>query len=144
MMAALAVSTVLLPGCGGNSGQSNGTAQTNNIVNGHLIGMWGAKDLNEGLQLTPTGGQLTLYCGWGGPLSQPVTLDAGSHFDVPGMYSSNVPNLPVRYVGTVTGNILVLTVIATDSVPNVTVANYTLILGQMPPSTSPYNGGCPG
>jgi hypothetical protein len=133
----IAASVLISPlcGCGG------GSATSPTLVNGHLVGQYGAKDTDASLQLTPTGGQLTLDCGWGGPLSQPATPDANGHFDVTGTLTTATPDEPIRYVGTITGNTLSLAIIQTDNTPNTTRETLTLIAGQKPPA---FTGTCPG
>ena len=136
---------MVMSGCGGGSGSSQTTkavttSQTYTDPNGHLVGMWGAKDINAALQLTSTGGQFQELgsCGWGGPLNGPIIPDQGGHFDVSGTYLSNIPSMPVHYVGTVSGNTITLTVVENSSGTGMT---YTLTYGQQPPQ---FTGVCPG
>ena len=122
---------LMCSGCGGASHSS---------ISAPLVGLWGARDTDAALQLTPLDGHLRVLgaCGWGGPLDSPVIVDGNGHFDVTGTYTSNIPPERVHYVGTVRGDTITLTVL---NATNQMRALYTLIHNHQPPA---FTGGCPG
>lgn len=124
---------LVLAGCGGGGGGGSIapalTAAPPGVLGGH----------NIGLTVTATGAQVQLTCSGGGTISQPLLLDAGGGFDVPGTITPGLgpPSGPVplppataRYSGTTDGKTLRLTITPDDT--RLTPSTYTLAYGVVP------------
>lgn len=130
----------LLGGCGGGCGPSYVDQ------NGRLIGSWGATDYGVTFTASNTGGELEVDCFVADAALQPIIPAASGDFDVPGTWHGVSPTArPVRYIGTVHGRTMVLSVVDTSAMPSFTIATYTLVAGHHAPPIPPTGGGgCPG
>ena len=93
------------------------------------LGIWGGVDI--ALTVTATGATLQQVCA-DGTISQPMTLDASGHFDVPGTYDVTAgPTFrhPARYTGTTDGHTMTLTIVQTDN--GQMVGPFTLTFGRV-------------
>jgi hypothetical protein len=123
---------LVLAGCGGGGSMAPAlTAAPPGVLGGH----------NIGLTVTATGAQVQLTCSGGGTISQPLLLDAGGGFDVPGtvLPAQGPPRAPIlppptpipaRYSGTTDGKTLRLTITPDDT--RLTPSTYTLAYGVAP------------
>ncbi len=96
-----------------------------------LQGVWGGDEVS--LTVTPSGGRFEQYCAVGS-IDRPIQLDANGRFSVIGMYLRNrggpigLPE-PARYIGSVEGTRMILTITLTDS--NEQIGPFTLLFGRM-------------
>jgi hypothetical protein len=73
------------------------------------VGRWGGH--NAELVVTSAGATARFKCGATGTIAQPLALDEGGVFDLPGTFLTPVINRglqPARYLGTVSGSNLTL------------------------------------
>lgn len=128
-------------GCGGSS--DSGAANT------PLTGAYGGRstDLSHtpaALQLTASGGQLTLPCGQTDQFNQPFVTDGSGHFSVAGTSTfSSAPvspapaPRPVVLSGIAVGDTITMTV--TDTATHQAVGTFTVVKGKDAPT---FVGGC--
>jgi len=85
------------------------------------VGVWGARGVN--LDVSSTGGRIEYDCAHGS-IDSPLSLDAGSRFDVRGTHvreqggpipEHEPPGVPARYTGRLEEDSLTITVTLTDS-----------------------------
>lgn len=136
---------LVLTGCGGSSSGPNNANVT-------LTGAYGGTSADTSrtpatLQLTATGGQLTLPCNVTDQFNQPLVTDANGRFSIAGTSTypvlgvpvglpSPVPK-PVVLSGTANGDTITLTV--TDTATHQALGTYTVVKGRSAP---PMDGGC--
>jgi hypothetical protein len=141
VMGGMVLLSVGMGGCGGGVSHVAGPVRS---------GMWGGTQNNTPgatfpatLQVTVSGGQLTLVCGETASLNQPLILDSNGHFSATGTITP-LNGIPItgkptaQFAGTVNGNVMTLTL--TDAVTGDSLGTYTLTFGQPAPSVAM---GCP-
>src|SRR6266481_6409974 len=113
------------------------------LTNGRVIGTGGGA--NAGLIGDDTSAHVHIACTFGNVM-QAIEPDSGGRFDVPGSYVLRAypvavgPSLPARFLGSVTGKMLTLSVVVQD-----TTADTTVTLGpvQLYLGREPQMGPCP-
>ena len=134
------VFTGVSAGCGGSSSGPN-TANTT------LTGSYGGTSTGTSrtpatLQLTATGGQLTLPCNATDRFNQPFVTDGQGRFSIAGTeytgFVSGPAPKPVVLSGIADGDTLILTV--TDTATHQAVGAYAVVKGKNAP---PMDEGCP-
>ena len=118
--------------CSSSSGSTTPTPTS--VV---LIGTWGGD--HAGLVATSTGGSVEYDCATG-RIAEPLVADAAGQFVATGTHTpghggpalpdETLPERPARYSGHVSGDLLTLTVVMTDS--NQTVGTFALTRGRTP------------
>jgi len=96
-----------------------------------LQGVWGDEEVN--LTVGQSGGRFEQYCAVG-TIDQPILLDANGRFSVAGTFLRNRGgptgvHEPARYIGSVDGMGMILTVTLTGS--NEQIGPFTLLFGRM-------------
>jgi hypothetical protein len=132
---ALCLFALCVGGCGGGS-----------VPPASLVGTWGGKNVTSSidpatLTVTAANASLARACGQNMQVSQALQPDASGNFSVSGTYYDPLATgHTVRLTGSVSGQIMTLTVTYTDS--GAFIGTYKLMYGQQaPPFTG---GGCPG
>ena len=118
--------------CSSSSGSTNPAPTT--VV---ILGTWGGD--HAGLIATSTGGTVEYDCATG-RITQPLVAGADGQFLATGTHTpghggpalpdETLPERPARYSGHVSGDLLTLTVVMTDS--NQTVGTFDLTRGRSP------------
>ena len=107
------------------------------IEDGVLMGTWGGE--NAGLIADDTSAHVHIACTYGN-VPQGIEPDRAGRFDVPGQYVLRVypvaagPSLPAAFRGTISGRVMTLSVIVTDTTADTTahLGPVRLYLGQEP------------
>lgn len=105
-------------GCKRTSAPVTANSYTESWSNRTITDTWGGD--NAGLIATDSSAHVHIGCTLG-DASGPIRVDAGGHFDAPGLYNVDAYPVdrgilhPARFTGQVTGQTMVLTVVLTDT-----------------------------
>ncbi len=110
-----------------------------------VVGTWGGE--NAGLMADDTSAHVHIACTFGN-VHQGIEPDERGHFDVPGEYVLRAypvyvgPSLPARFQGSVSGRLMTLTVVVTDTTAQ---SDTTATLGpvKLTYGREPRMGPCP-
>jgi hypothetical protein len=115
------------------------------LKGGVVVGTWGGE--NAGLIADDTSAHVHIACTFGN-VHQGIEPDEQGHFDVPGQYVLRAypvyvgPTLPAQFQGSVSGRVMTLRVVVTDTTAQadttVTLGPVTLMFGR-----EPKMGPCP-